>query len=708
MNRRFVLCFAFLVIDCSNSVSGAPSVAVRAMPEPGWIAVQVDYGKMGPLPEGASIQVQLLGARRLAISRQVERLRPEESTISVVLDVAGLQPGGYLTRTAILSPAGEPIGEPAEMPVTWTGRSQEFQGVRILNNVVWELMRVDKETIDGTRTYLFNSPKRRWVYVAAIAGAAGGPLRLSLDDYGEILSFDNDDTAVKEAMRYLPKGTHELVIDAPASATLDSLVVRSIPELILHELSGLKYYNGIPDIPVLEFYDTYVLNNMNTLIADVRNPTLRPVVEKWRQKGSRVLVNTSAKGVAEGIEYCPPEELVTYISSSTGYTSPLADGTMLDEFSGPCVNCPSYAAALRALKTMPTFKNKLLYFYDTNIEFNDEQARTRLRAVVATDSVIMWERYLGTGWDKFLPHPSEAAARNFLKTEYGLVGMARTCRRFEPQAIEHLAVCFGFFSTPGGHTLSTTPYVNHKVFLDMQFNVVANDPAFWGTYGLMGYHSSYSDEETLRWISRLFRHYGIEGNTQSATNDSYRSSYLSNGDFVDGTVGWSIMPAEQGSIETARLPGLSRLQARYGSSEGDTGLVTTRSVKGPNRITQEIKNLEPGKLYTFRMIACDFNDQAKREKPAVSVKLANVKVLPDKSFATIFPDASFVDVGDQKTWLTYYWYLFRARDQTARVTITDWAADDLAGGPIGQQLIFNYIQVHPYYPTDELMVSTEQ
>ena len=40
------------------------------------------------------------------------------------------------------------------------------------------------------------------------------------------------------------------------------------------------------------------------------------------------------------------------------------------------------------------------------------------------------------------------------------------------------------------------------------------------------------------------------------------------------------------------------------------------------------------------MIACDYTDLSKREKPASSVKLDNVDLFPDKSFATVFPDAS--------------------------------------------------------------------
>ena len=145
----------------------------------------------------------------------------------------------------------------------------------------------------------------------------------------------------------------------------------------------------------------------------------------------------------------------------------------------------------------------------------------------------------------------------------------------------------------------------------MQFHLVVNDPTFWGTYGLMGYHSSYSDEETIRWICKLFRHYGIEGKTDRATSDPYKSPHCFNGDCAHGTDGWKITSAEPDSIQTVRNPGLSALATRYHSSEGDTGLVVTRSARRPNSISQKIKNLQPGRLYTFRMIACDYNDMSK-------------------------------------------------------------------------------------------------
>ena len=41
---------------------------------------------------------------------------------------------------------------------------------------------------------------------------------------------------------------------------------------------------------------------------------------------------------------------------------------------------------------------------------------------------------------------------------------------------------------------------------------------------------------------------------------------------------------------------------------GDTFLWMKRSEKSPNTFSQEIKNLEPGRLYSLKMFSCDYQD----------------------------------------------------------------------------------------------------
>ena len=68
-------------------------------------------------------------------------------------------------------------------------------------------------------------------------------------------------------------------------------------------------------------------------------------------------------------------------------------------------------------------------------------------------------------------------------------------------------------------------------------------------------------------------------------------------------------PAEPDSMKATALPNYGRLQGRSGgmtgpamagTKVGDTFLWTRRSHKAPNRFSQTIRNLEPGRRYSLR------------------------------------------------------------------------------------------------------------
>jgi len=48
-------------------------------------------------------------------------------------------------------------------------------------------------------------------------------------------------------------------------------------------------------------------------------------------------------------------------------------------------------------------------------------------------------------------------------------------------------------------------------------------------------------------------------------------------------------------------------------------------------------------------------------------------------------------------WLNYHFRVFRAIGSTAKLVISDWVGPPAAGGPIGQELMFNFIEVKPYW-----------
>jgi hypothetical protein len=92
----------------------------------------------------------------------------------------------------------------------------------------------------------------------------------------------------------------------------------------------------------------------------------------------------------------------------------------------------------------------------------------------------------------------------------------------------------------------------------------------------------YADAETTRWFLQLHRHYGIEGSTEPLTGDPYEPGHIQNGDFLYGTEGWTLSPAEEGSIRPGFMRGLGHLQARKARMEGASFLVTRRGAGKPN------------------------------------------------------------------------------------------------------------------------------
>ncbi|MDP7743193.1 MAG: hypothetical protein QGF67_17275 [Lentisphaeria bacterium] len=44
-----------------------------------------------------------------------------------------------------------------------------------------------------------------------------------------------------------------------------------------------------------------------------------------------------------------------------------------------------------------------------------------------------------------------------------------------------------------------------------------------------------------------------------------------------------------------------------------------------------------------------------------------------------------------------HWRVFRAKGKTATLTVSDWASADEPGGPIGQEIMYNYVVVEPYF-----------
>jgi len=135
---------------------------------------------------------------------------------------------------------------------------------------------------------------------------------------------------------------------------------------------------------------------------------------------------------------------------------------------------------------------------------------------------------------------------------------------------------------------------------------------------------------------------------------------------------------------------------------GDTFLWMKRSERGPNTFSQSIRDLEPGRLYSMKMLSCDYNDLVnpkprkleEASKFIGSVVLEGVEVDAKRSFAEMYSSNPEPKI---PVWITYHWKVFRAKGMTAKLIVSDWPGAQEPGASFGQEQIFNFLEIQPYH-----------
>ena len=259
-------------------------------------------------------------------------------------------------------------------------------------------------------------------------------------------------------------------------------------------------------------------------------------------------------------------------------------------------------------------------------------------------------------------------------------------------------------------TMSTNrcPQADFRAHLDMQMQALATNPEFFGLWGVEAYRSHNVDEEILNCMGMLLRHYCIEGKTVRMLSDPYELKHIVNADFTDGTQGWKVQAAEPGSVSTATFAGYGTIEGRYPRKIGigDTFAVLTRSAKAPNTVSQQLRGLTPGRLYSLKAFTGDYaglqTGKTRKDQHGLSITLEAAEIQPG-GFSRPFVSHDFPAVlaayakvaGKPPFWMTYHWLRFRATSPTAVLTLGDWTKPGEPGGPARQQTMVNFVEVQP-------------
>jgi hypothetical protein len=592
-----------------------------------------------------------------------------------------------------------------------------FSGDRKQNNLVTELLEIADISTPASS---FSFKRTHAGYIFVMANCRGnGAATIKIDDTSDppaVVKNDSDAARRTEAFRNVSHGEHTLNVECTGDIRIDRLVVKAIPELIHCGLGfdpAIKSY-GKYDLPFLE---RDILPNVTTLIVP-HNIQLDPaVIDDWRRQGKRFIaavgINSQAKTSDEHYRYW----------TSFLEKAPFLDGIIIDEFiiNNPIrewlpvvtperqkrfdeerAQYPIYEDAFRKIRANERYRDKMLYAYigGSSKKLNQEiVGPTFVRSILDCGYRIGLERYI-------FEVSSEQKSKDVL--QLFVDGISDWVEK-EPTVREHMVLTFGLFSMPPGG-INKQPNVDYHVWMDQQMNVLANHPIMAGMAGLNWWTSLQADEETVRFVGKLYRHYALDGKKELFTNDPLFLTHIENVDFEKQLEAWTINAAEEGSIQAKSFPRYGRIEGRYmglgrpadPEHIGDTFLWMKRSENGPNTVSQPIKDLQPGRLYSLKMFTCDYQDLVKPQKKAKeeaqpfigNVTIDGVDVDTRRSFREAYASTPEPQI---PVWITYHWFVFRAKSPTAKITVSDWDPAQTPTEPFGQEQTFNFLELQPYY-----------
>jgi len=586
-------------------------------------------------------------------------------------------------------------------------------GRRKLNNLVSELLAVSSIS-QSSQSFAFGCPTDGWIFLSATCEGTG-TVRIVLDQETRRDIVVHEGVGGSEAMRYVSKGAHTVRVECEGNVGVETFVVKAIPELI-H--CGLGFNPEIISYGVygMDFLKADILPNVTTLIVPNNINLLKTVVDDWHGQGKKFVaevgIDAQSKTAEDHFRFW----------SSFYEKAPFLDGIIINEF---IVNRPVaewaeltaerrarmererqqyevYGEALKRLRADARFKDKMFYGYvgGSGKKLDQEIIGTNfIRTIVDCGYRVALERYLHE-------MSSEQGSKSALET---FIGGIADWKAKEPSVKAQMVIAFGLFSMPPG-SINKQPNVDYHVWMDQQMNLVATHPVLEGIAGLEWWTSTLADEETVRFVGRLYRHYAIEGRTNLLTKDPLFLTHVQNADFERGTNHWTLRPAEEGSITAKSFARYGRIEGRYmglgrpadPEHIGDTFLWMRRSERGPNTFSQDIKDLQPGRLYSMKMFSCDYNDliSPRPRKPDEALKfigsvvLEGVEMDAKRSFTEMYSSNPEPKI---PVWITYHWKVFRASGTAAKLTVSDWPGAQEPGASFGQEQIFNFLEIQPYH-----------
>jgi len=640
-----------------------------------------------PLRQG-TLRVRLV-SRETGREMLAQRIQGPCAEQGVTLDVRTLPWGAYDMSVGFCDQTGREVVSAKRLATILPGGRQQL---RVLNNLATELLDARPRGMLAERRLEFMNPRDGWVWFRA-----AGPCQLRLGDK-PLLAAEKGRAAV-EAMRLLPAGKQVLEV----AGTPSEVTVRAIPAL---------FYNVYPSGSLIRPFGAntwerlrkYTLPNANMIESHLVDT---PEREEWIGQGKQWLAFIQAPGLRGEEPWTVAEMRDVWLKAGgtsaahgaqRGLDLAKLSGVQVDEyFQGGTWDSArgqrdlvTTALSVAALAEEPAFRGKIWLPF-------------MVRMWSSPAAQLLMKTTLGSGWpfsEEVYVGEMPTEAEDWAEIRSHFLRVAQCLEDTYPGSVRRMIFTPMYAYLPYC-TSNRCAQADFRVHLDMQMRVLANDPAFFGLGGVQPYRANYVDEEVLNCMGRLLRHYCIDGQTGPMLSDPYELRHARNPDFEAGLQHWQVSAAEPGTVTAGKFAGYGNIEGRYPRGAlGESFACLKRSSKGPNRLSQQLEGLQPGRLYSIKVISGDLADlkggRSRYTKHTLAVRVEGAEPA-DAGFSWPFPGApQEPQFTKQKPyWMTFHWLRFRATGPAARLTISDWRDARQPGGPAGQELAVNFVEVQP-------------
>ena len=656
-----------------------------------------------PARQPVKLKVELFNLQQKKVHDSVVDV-PYGTDEAVSMPLPKLPPADYKVKVYPVGEKENAITDRFTYPDLNVHWPAPYDKLKVRNNFVTELaISARPVALKAGQTLEFPHPRHGWVFFAFTPEADGEVL---LPGKRQVKLKLSKGVPV-ESMQMLEEGVNQ--VKALTNVRLANYTITTMAEVVADEYESdpgrRKFTNGLMESYAMKEYlrNANVMqerfNNHNVMALDQIPESERERIAAWRATG-RYTITTVARTGYTSRWLVRPEQTAEFWLSRVGLRE--LDGIGIDEFGSETVEeAPFFAPAVREINKK--YPGKMLVAYTCAAWYSHTKTNDLRTALTEGHHAFAPEQYLRE-------QPTEGSAKNYINDFFDY---ARQWEKAFPGAIKNTLWCYG--SCENYHAyygLDTFASCDQKYFLDMQFAVLANDPAFFGQRGINPFIIRYTAPDRLLWQAKLIRHYLIEGKRTMLSKEygfQFNAGHLEDGDCDEGLKHWDAQPAEKGSI-------VSRVIKDYGFSRGTRNtapagdrVIEFRRVPGKvNSVSQPLRNLKVGKTYEVT-VRCADGECVDNDAPP-DLKLMNLRmtvkgaqVIRDKSVIHVYPVVPNNTRGRKNPIVgNHHRLVFKATAPTAELVISDEAPAIPArtyhgqpfapANPTQKRVIFNFVQ----------------